>query len=233
MKNQYFGDNKDLFKYDLIYHIIKAGLVNHFMFIPILTENDDTEHGEDRNRDNARAGTNNRDLVSFLNEFQDKGKRDIRRLEPFFKRHDTEIAIYKADEYFSHEQRHEYFDKIPNQLSQESLVFLDPDNGLEVQYMKEKENYVRYEEVQGLYNQMDMSSILMIFQYFPREGHQDYLRKRSEQLKRKVGGDLPLHIDDGETIFFFLTKENELLKESLGKVITKYGEAYDLRVGGA
>ena len=38
MKNQYFGDNRDLFKYDLFLKIIqKTDSVNRFTFIPMLT----------------------------------------------------------------------------------------------------------------------------------------------------------------------------------------------------
>lgn len=48
MKNQYFGDNRDLFKYDLVHKIINAryaGLPKRFTFIPMLTENDNTKQG--------------------------------------------------------------------------------------------------------------------------------------------------------------------------------------------
>jgi len=131
MKNQYFGDNRDLFKYDLVLRIIQAGLVDRFTFIPMLTEKDDTEYGEDRDRDNTRAETNNTDLLSFLNEFEDKGKRDIGRLPPFFKRHNMEIIIYRADEYFSEEQRDSYFKQIAREFPPKSVILVDPDIGLE------------------------------------------------------------------------------------------------------
>ena len=56
MKNQYFGDNSDVFKYDLIYQIMQVGLVNYFTFIPMLTENDHKNHGEKSNRKKAMVG---------------------------------------------------------------------------------------------------------------------------------------------------------------------------------
>ena len=43
MKNQYFGDNRDLFKYDLVHTIIRArhaGLPSRFTFIPMLTKDE-------------------------------------------------------------------------------------------------------------------------------------------------------------------------------------------------
>ena len=66
MKNQYFGDNKDLFTYDLIMQIMQGGLVENFAFIPMLTSNDGTGHGKKSDRARARVGTKNKELVSFL-----------------------------------------------------------------------------------------------------------------------------------------------------------------------
>ena len=55
MKDQWFGDDRDLFKYDLIYtvtHTKRVGLPGHFTFIPMLT-NDDSQ------RKKGKPGTNN------------------------------------------------------------------------------------------------------------------------------------------------------------------------------
>jgi len=69
MKNQYFGDNRDLFKYDLIIEILTKGeFIRHFTFIPMLTEDDDTKHGGKTNRNEAKAGTKNIELKNFLNK---------------------------------------------------------------------------------------------------------------------------------------------------------------------
>jgi hypothetical protein len=37
MKNQYFGDNRDLFKWDLIRKVAEYNLVNQVIYIPMLT----------------------------------------------------------------------------------------------------------------------------------------------------------------------------------------------------
>jgi len=231
MKNQYFGDNRDLFKYDLIIQIIQAGLVNRFMFIPMLTENDDTGHGEKRDRKKAKAGTENEKLVNFLDKFKKKNKRDIEHLKSFLAKCAIEIEIYygKGD-YFPSQLRDEYFKQIEDELLLKSLILVDPDKGLQMD--KSDKEHILYSEVKTLYDRMDRSSILMIFQYFPREKHDKYLGKTAKELEKAITGDLPLHIDDNNTIFFFLTKENKSLRKSLGKEISNYGETYHLRVGG-
>lgn len=223
MKNQYFGDNKDLFTYDLIWQIMQAGLVEHFTFIPLLTGNDDKRHGEKYNRDKAKAGTENKELMGFLDECLRDGKRDIKHLESFFAQKGIKMTIYQESEYFSGKNRREYFERIGNGLLSKSLVFVDPDVGLEVQ--KSGEEHILYDEVRNLYQRMDESSILMIYQYLPRKPRQEYLNARCEELKEKITGDFPVCIDDGEIAFFFLTKD-ESVEHSLTHVISDYAACY-------
>ncbi len=224
MKNQYFGDNRDLFKYDLIYQIIQAGLVKHFMFIPMLTKNDDTGQGGVANRDKAKAGKQNKELVNFLDKYVNENKRDVKQLKSFFEKKTIKTTIYEKD--FCHERRDEYFEEIGNKLLTKSLVFVDPDIGLEVKRLREK--HIRYKEVQYLCKRMDKSSVLMIFQFIPREKRETCLRRISKRLKEEAGN-LPIYISDNQVVFFFLAKDN-FLRESLGKEISNYGETHHLRV---
>lgn len=221
MKNQYFGDNKDLFTCDLIMHIMQAGLVGHFTFIPMLTSNDGTGHGEKCSRDKANAGTKNVELVNFLDECVKEGRRNIRQLESFFGEYAIGIKIYEKE--FTHESRQEYFEQIGDGLLSDSLIFVDPDVGLEVE--RPGGGHVLFGEVEDLYQRMDEGSILMIYQYLPRQPRQEYLNKRCEELKEKVAGDYPVCVDDNEIAFFFLTKD-EALEHSLIHVIGDYAEGY-------
>jgi hypothetical protein len=224
MKNQYFGDNKDLFTYDLILQIMQSGLVNHFTFIPMLTPNDDKQHGEKWHREKAKAGAQNKELISFLDGCVREGRRDINQLESFFTRCGIEMTIYYgSDTYFTHQNRQDYFEQIGNELLSNSLVFVDPDVGLEVNSSGEK--HLLYSEVESLYERMDESSILMLFQHFPRQPRQQYLNTRAEELKEKITGDYPICIDDNEVIFFFLTKD-ESLEHSLMHIVQEYAEGY-------
>jgi len=224
MKNQYFGDNKDLFTYDLILQVMQAGLVNHFTFIPMLTEPDNTGHGGKINRSQAKVGTANKELMSFLDECVKGGGRDIEQLKDFFARYGIKMTTYYGKgRYFSHPKRREYFARIGDGLLSNSLVFVDPDVGLEVK--QSGKEHVLYAEVKNLYQRMDSSSILMIYQYFPREDHHEYLHRRAEELEEKVAGEEPICIDDNEILFFFLTKD-ESLEHSLTHIVQDYAESY-------
>jgi hypothetical protein len=223
VKNQYFGDNKDLFTYDLIMQIMQAGLVEHFTFIPMLTENDGSRHGGRIKRAQARAGTLNSKLMLFLDECVREEKRSIEQLSAFFEKQDIKMTIYKGNGYFSHQERQKYFKQIGSELLSKSLAFVDPDIGLEVRNSGEK--HILYSETKNLYDRMDNSSILMLYQHFPREEHAQYLHRMVEILKEKISGDYPVCIDNDEIIFFFLTKDKSL-EDSLIAVIRDYTERY-------
>ncbi len=227
MKNQYFGDNRDLFKYDLILQVIKnTSSINHFTFIPMLTKNDDTKQGGERDRNKAKFGKQNKDLIRFLNEFKENSKRNINELESFFKKKAINMKIHCGkDKYFSHRQRKEYFKQIRRELLSKSLVFIDPDIGLQVKRTRDK--HIRYCEVKGLYERMDKSSILMIFQFIPRINRETYFCETTKKLNEKAGN-VPIYISDNQIAFFFLTKDKSL-KESLAKIISDYRESYGIR----
>ena len=224
MKNQYFGDNKDLFTYDLIFHVMQAALVNHFTFIPMLTDPDDTGYGGKTIRNQAKVGTLNKELMTFLDECVREGRRGIAQLNNFFARYTIKMTTYYGKEkYFSHQKRREYFDQIGDRLLKNSLVCVDPDIGLELK--QSGKEHVLYVELKNLYQRMDSCSILMICQYFPRVDHHEYLHRRSEELKEKIAGEEPICIDDDEIVFFFLTKD-ESLSHSLTHVIKDYAATY-------
>jgi len=221
MKDQWFGDDRDLFKYDLIYTIVhtkRVGLPRHFTFIPMLT-NDDSQ------RKKGKPGTNNPELVHFLDMCIKSKKRNINQLENFFK--DT-ITIYKKDDedkYFSEEQRKQYFEQVPDKLLKKSLILVDPDNGLEP-VGKTKKEHVKYCEVKSLYDRMDKSSILMIFQDLARKSPKNYIRQTFKKFNNEAGADQTIHIHDGKTLFFFLAK-SESTKNSLNVAIEKYSKRYE------
>jgi len=233
MKNLYFGDNRDLFKYDLVLRIIKERLVNHFTFIPMLTPAKLTSintkrEGEQRDRSKAKAGCKNRDLVEFLNRFNNKSKRDIKHLDVWFKKQGIKIETLKGD--FHNAERVEYFQEAGRRLLPKSVICVDPDIGLESEVGKPRDKHILYSEVTNLYKQMDSGSLLMIFQFIPREKRESYFQRICGKLERKVG-DLPIYISDNQIAFFFLAKDKSLRK-SLVNILSAYKDSYSkLRIG--
>jgi len=77
---------------------------------------------------------------------------------------------------------------------------------------------------------MDKGSILMIFQDLARKSPNIYITQTFKKFNNELGANQPMYIHDGKTSLFLLTKDNNSLQESLGKVISKYGEDYNLKV---
>ena len=69
MKHQYFGDIIDLFKFDLLVHTCDNLGLDGITFVPMLTENDNKPDGSKRNYANAKAGTNNKQLIDFFEKY--------------------------------------------------------------------------------------------------------------------------------------------------------------------
>ena len=236
MKNQYFGDVRDLFKYDLLQRILnEISSLQRLTFIPLLTKyNPESSHGNKRNFDRAkedgRPGTTNEKLIAFLKEHGDidRDKRDFTKIEEYFKSENSGVVIYKGHEYFDKMRRDEYFKNIPEELLHKSLVFVDPDIGLQIQRSTEK--HLLYREVTDLHYRMDEDSILMIYQHFPRweKDHTKYLNRRTHELKEQTKN-LPIYVSDNEIIFFMLMKNDELGSQ-LDGIISRYKRDYQKRI---
>jgi len=121
MKNQYFGDVRDLFKYDLIEKILEGvrPLEKRFTFIPMLT-NGESKSGDGNKRDFERAsvhgrpGTKNEQLWTLIKNYDKetpKEKRNIADIRRCFEAA-VDIDIYKGNVLFKHRSRNEYFKEI-------------------------------------------------------------------------------------------------------------------------
>jgi hypothetical protein len=75
-----------------------------------------------------------------------------------------------------------------------------------------------------IYDHLDVNSILLIYQHFPRKVHENYIRQRCSQLSELTGSS-PLTITDNEIIFFVCTKSPGM-RERLELVLEKYANSY-------
>src|ERR1700679_1621877 len=74
MKNQYFGDARDLFKYDLLLELVAIQGGRQLVFIPMLTPNDGTAEG---NLTGYKCTTQRPLLYQHLRRALDSGRRKI------------------------------------------------------------------------------------------------------------------------------------------------------------
>ncbi len=219
MKRQYLGDNRDLFKFDLIEKIIRGiDAIERFTYILMLTNFDDKHknHGNQRNRKNA-IGRENHGLKALFDGSQINFDKIKRYFEKF-----KDVKFYEKD--FRDENRIQYFKSIPQDILSKSLIFVDPDTGLQSKSPNEK--HILFWEVSYLYDHMDKDSLLMVYQHSQRKKLSDEaITAITNKLKTNIG-ESPIYISDKSVAFFFLTR-NERLKKKLVTILKKYNETYN------
>lgn len=220
MKNQYFGDNRDLFKYDLIQTILtESNYVRNFLFIAMLTSDDNSTEGSKINYRNAKAGFSNNSLVNHLLK-SIRTTRNINQIVPYFKQAGHTIEI--IDEKFTNIERSQYFDKVVNRSLDNSLIFFDPDNGLEVRHNNEK--HLLFSEIFLTLEKNNEDNLLMLYQHFPRVKRKKYIENRQSEIQLRLGLK-SLYISDNEIVFFFITKQEKIFSE-LQSILSNYNQKY-------
>jgi hypothetical protein len=231
MNRIFFGDTRDLFKFDLVRHIMKAFPdLASFTFVPMLTEDEKlTGTKKTASKDlglaqkNRKAGTRNYELMVDMGRLQEINN-DLayfQGIRSYFSKENIIVDILHRDT-FSHEHRDNYFKKVFEKFPEKSLIFLDPDTGLEVKNPTQR--HLLFDEVKKIYDHMDNQSILMIYQHIPRVVRTGYIRKRCSDIAA-ITHSRPETITDNEIVFFILTK-NPLLKTRLWAVLGDYADQY-------
>ena len=210
MKNQYFGDKRDFFKYDLAIELCERIPLKQLTFIPMLTENDGTEEGKFTNYD---CKSMREDLYVFLQNCVKNGKRNIKELKKYF----NNITFIKYTPYgeniiFTHEGRKAYFRDIPQDALKDSVILIDPDNGIEIKSMGKGNGhkYIKFSEIKSLWEKMSDNSILVIFQFMPRVTRKEYFNRMWCALKEKLEGCVPTYISDNQIVLLILPKHDKM-----------------------
>ena len=231
MNRIYFGDTRDLFKFDLIRHIMNSlPELSGFTYVPMFSEAGGKGGGQKKSTKDisralaaGKAGTQNRDLSALMEQLQDAGStlEYVNGINSYFEKEQIATEIFHKTR-FTHENRDHYFRNILSHFPTRSLVFFDPDTGLEEGLPTEK--HLLFSEVKAVHDTMDAGSILMIYQHFPRVKRAGYIRNRCSQLI-KLTGSVPVVITDNTIVFFFLVK-NPKQQQRLNDCIESYANSY-------
>lgn len=221
MKDQYFGDKNDFFKFDLILTLIESiEKLKAFTFIPMLTESDGSRDGTLT----SYNGNRRKELKIFLGKYANSNNRKVCILREYMINKDIAYNYYKDTEYFNHYSRSEYFKDIKEEMLKNAVILLDPDNGLEVSSMRNSNGnkYVKYSEVNELYNRMDSTSVLIVYQHIGRVYRTDFFNLVGERLKKNLSKGQVICISDNVVVFFIITKD--LIASVVKDVVCKYSK---------
>lgn len=230
MKNQYFGDIRDLFKYDLLHSLMQSiPCLHQCTIIPMLTP-DEPSSSDGRRRDFHRAvldhrpGSGNSVLVRALENITHDlpGTAGVEAICNFFDRSGIRFSLYNPGYYLSYKDREAYFSGIPQGLLKNSCTFLDPDIGLEI--MNSNEKHLLYREAAYVFARLGPHSLLIIYQHFPRMKREPYVCRRLSELSGVL--DVPcLAVTDNEIVFFIAPTDEETLEwtaASLERYVARY-----------
>ncbi len=231
LNSRSFGDTRDLFKFDLVRHIMKSlPELAGFTFVPMLTGTEGKGHRKNagtQNLDKAyrsgKAGSQNQDLREHLTRLQeiDNDLEYINGVSTYFE-NETILIDIPGKQRFTNHDRDTYFRSVFNKFPKNSLIFVDPDTGLKTDSPDNK--HLLYSEIKAVLNRMDSGSILMIYQHFPKGNHEDFIRTTAGELEKWTNV-YPAIITDAEVVFFILTK-NQKLAVHLNDVIECYADTY-------
>ncbi len=146
MKCQYFGDKRDLFKYDLLLDLLQAHTTGRIAVVPMLTPDDDGKEGSLKRKD---RGLRNGELFEFLEQHRsgsESGECLSAWREFFLKQGVLYLPYRDIPPYYTYTDRENYFNQVPTEYLQDTCMFIDPDIGIE----HGKPSYMRKRGIGGI-----------------------------------------------------------------------------------
>jgi len=222
---KYFGDDRDFFKYDLITHVLRSTNLINYAFIPMLTRHRDSNEGNKAPNNNAARSEK---LFQFIDLCPNKS---LEHWEAWLSDYvESYKTIEPVDEtFFSDENRALYWKKfLPLASTEQALVFVDPDTGLETggdSYLRKagRDKYLLNAELGKLIEALPDSSCLVIYQHLQRnkKRHELDVEKKLNQV-RAVEASLYIGAyREDDLVFIFISKKNNVHEEVFA-ALTKY-----------
>ncbi len=191
MKNQYFGDINDYRKYGLLRVLLQATHCN-LLVAWMLTPDDGG--GDGRFRAYLKDASYSRYDPGLYNWLYDQLMRQKRapRVSLIEESSMLPRATYYSEMVPDERKRREEWRKGLFEAAQNAdLVFLDPDNGIEVLSKpvgrKGSSKYVTWYELRELWN---AGCSLLIYQHFPRKPRERFIKCIASELQRQTGAGL-------------------------------------------
>jgi hypothetical protein len=168
----------------------------------MLTPGDRSNDGNRRLVPHRQAAS----LAEFLETCVAEGRRDVREIAAYFSAHHFTYRSYGDEpaKYLTRVSRAEYFASIPDAALRRSVVFFDPDNGMEPAGGATTA-HLKYEELLSILNRMDRQSIAVVYQHLPRKRADVFWRETAAALRRQLG-DRVGYVAAGDVAFYCIAR---------------------------
>ena len=186
MRNQFYSDRKDIWKWSLLLEL--AGDTHHVYQVAMLTR-DEGEHTLDEGDPWPCSNL----VRAFFDRERRSKAHDIYRVEGLINGRITVLNRLGCEyQFYSNRSRDHYFTRVLETIKTDNgkrkLVFLDPDNGLEVKNSNQK--HVRSQEICRVWNALNPGDYMVLYQHHSRDFkmRQDpaRLRKYIDEKKAQI-----------------------------------------------
>lgn len=205
VKEQYVGDINDYRKYALLRALADGGRIK-IGVCWMLTADDNSGHGSDRAylSDPERNRHSDPELFDILASLPNE--HDSRWLIEIEQAGTVPGATYFNDHLTDDlRSRTEFWNGCLRALADRDLVFLDPDNGLEVQSVKKgrknSSKYVYLDEVRDIFAS---EKSVLIYQHFPRKPRDQFIADSCKRLKEVAPNASTLTFRTSKVVFLLL-----------------------------
>lgn len=229
MKNQYFGDSRDLFKYDLLLDLVEAHGHRRLTLIPMLTPPDGSREG---GLIRAKQGNRHRVIYEFLRESVNRGRRDIQQLRELMPQLGVTYLPYRDDRWFDPGDRSAYFEEVPADQLENSVIFLDPDTGLESgteSYMRNRglHKYLKYVDLAAIWSRASAHSAVVVYQHLQRNAllRSADLLSRLEVLSSLLAA--PVWAVQRHDLSFFVAAKDKDIGREMSKALNYHCSKHD------
>ena len=213
MKNQYFGDISDYRKYGLLRVISKTFAVKIGVGW-MLTEDDGRTDGKFVDYFSSPDKWRNYDPEIFdaMKTQVANGNRNVELAE---NGNYIPNAIYFSD-YLTDDihQREMYIQQMLDAFRETDLIFLDPDNGLEVKSVKKgnknSNKFVYWDELETIANHVPS---ILLYQHFRRVQRDIFIETISKDLLSRLSAQGVMYFRTAHVVFFLVTKSPEIVRQ--------------------
>jgi hypothetical protein len=230
MRDELFGDDHDFSKYDLLIELVeKTPNLKYLASIVMLTPNrKPNEGGRTNYEQGARRGKLHRFLQDCVNQNNGRQRSVIELRNIFDSYCDYRPYRDSQGEFLVDASREEYFKSVPVEILQSSLVFFDPDTGLETPRPKDMENreeYLLFSDLKEVFQHANEVTVFSVYQHYHHIATESQKRKILKERSSKLINEMELRclfaVSSGLTTMFVFSKSSSQ-NQHLFRLLTPY-----------
>lgn len=235
MKHRYFADRRDFLKYELLLDLASRDPSGgRLLSLLMLTPDDGTPDGSIKTYE---QGLRRRELYEFLRGCLVAGTRDVSLLREFMREAGVDYRRHRDDQFFDDAGRATYFAGCALAARGHSLMFFDPDIGLETgtrSYMRREgmEKYLMYADVAVVARAAPPDSVLVVYQHLQRDKNRvgADIDEKCQRLCRAIGSACAAYVTDRDVAFLVTSCDAESSRWAINAVIA-HGGKHNLETG--